>query len=372
MKNFLLLLFLYPCLLFAQSGNFSITGKLHIPNSNKLAYLIYTSAGKRTDDSCKIVNGSFAFNGNVSGYTTATLSIHKPLKPGEGYTDYLSIYLEPGQIAVTSQDSLLHAKVTGTPMNDEYQPLRQLNQSIDAKIASFQTKVRALTDPRAKQEFIANNTAEFSSYSSEKLENMKAFVKNHPKSMISIDLIRMIGGPVPDVTLIESLFEGLSAKPKESVKGKEIAAMVQKLKKTAIGSMAPEFSQPDTSGKIVSLKNYRGKFVLIDFWASWCVPCRAENPALVKAYDDYKDKNFTVLSVSLDKPADKNAWLAAIKKDNLHWTNVSDLQSFQNKAAVLYAINAIPQNFLVDPDGKIVAKNLRGEALHKKLGELIR
>lgn len=141
--------------------------------------------------------------------------------------------------------------------------------------------------------------------------------------------------------------------------------------KGLIGQTAPELSLPDPNGKEVKLSSFRGKYVLVDFWASWCKPCREENPTVVKAYNKFKDKNFTILGVSLDRPGQKDEWMKAVMKDNLTWTQVSDLMFWNSPVVQLYGIEGIPYNVLVDPDGKIIAESLRGPALEAKLGELL-
>ena len=151
--------------------------------------------------------------------------------------------------------------------------------------------------------------------------------------------------------------------------GQYIAQQIAEGKVNGKGSMLADFSQPDTSGVPVSLSSLRGKYVLVDFWASWCGPCRQENPNVLAAYNKYKNKNFTVLGVSLDKA--KPAWIEAIKMDGLAWTHISDLQGWQNSVAQQFQIFNIPQNFLIGPDGKVVAKNLRGPALERKLAKLL-
>jgi thiol-disulfide isomerase/thioredoxin len=160
----------------------------------------------------------------------------------------------------------------------------------------------------------------------------------------------------------------LGAPAQKSYYGKMVEKIINENKVGSVGSVAPDFAQADTSGNMISLKSFRGKYVLVDFWASWCGPCRMENPNVVEAFNKYKDKNFTVLGISLDRS--KDPWLQAIYQDGLAWTHVSDLKFWSNDVARMYKISSIPQNLLLDPEGKIIAKNLRGEELQNKLKEL--
>lgn len=151
---------------------------------------------------------------------------------------------------------------------------------------------------------------------------------------------------------------------------KDLDGIIRQLENVQIGKVAPAFSLPDTAGVSVSLSDFRGKYVLLDFWASWCPPCRRENPNVVKAFNEYKDKNFTVVGISLDK--DKDKWLKAIADDHLTWTHLSDLKYWDSEIPALYGVRGIPSNVLLDPEGVIIAKNITGEELHKKLQEVIR
>ncbi len=167
------------------------------------------------------------------------------------------------------------------------------------------------------------------------------------------------------ITIINEMISKKDAPPALAEKGKEKA-----VGKISVGNMAPDFTLKDTEGNPFSLSSLKGNYVLIDFWASWCGPCRAENPNVVANYNKYKTKNFTILGVSLDE--DKNKWLAAIKTDNLIWKHISDLKGWANEAAVAYGVQSIPFNLLLDPTGKIIAIDLRGEELGKKLEEEVR
>jgi len=274
---------------------------------------------------------------------------------------------------ITSKDSLKNAVITGSVLNDENQALQQSMKVTDDLKKQLQELVR--NTPREQQnskEFEEQYDKLYEQLDKKQKEINLAFLKAHPDSWLCLDLIRQVGGYQPDVKEIEPMFNALSERVRNTKAGKEFADNLVKLHKTAIGEMAPDFTQNDPDGKPVKLSDFRGKYLLVDFWASWCGPCRMENPNVVKTYNEFKDKNFTILGVSLDRENGRDAWLKAIEKDQLTWHHVSDLKFWNNEAAKLYMVRAIPDNFLIGPDGRIVARGLRGDKLREKLEELIK
>lgn len=195
-------------------------------------------------------------------------------------------------------------------------------------------------------------------------------VKANPDSVSSLIDLRRVGGYTPEYTELQQLYNTLSKTVQKSNEGKEFKVYLEALSTVEIGKQAPEFTQNDTTGTPVKLSDFRGKFVLLDFWASWCPDCRVQSPDLVKTYAIFKDKNFEILGISFDR--DRNSWIKAIHTDKLHWKHVSDLKRWQNDVGTLYGVKAIPQNVLIDPTGKIIARNLHGEDLNNKLSEVLK
>ncbi len=377
MKNsFLFAILLLPCMLFGQTAvKFNINGNVGKLTSVSKAYLVYQPGANRMLDSADITDGKFKFTGEII-YPVGAFLIIDHLGVGFGHldnsADVLNFYLEKGDINISSPDSVSKAVITGSKINED-------NIKLIAQLRPIFDDAQKIKEQEKSISEAQKNSAEYQAKTAAKLKQiqvaekatLKMFILANPDSYLSLLALRSVGGPSPDPVELGELYGTLSQNLKDTETGKMLKQSIDELSSTAIGVAAPDFTEADVNGQPVKLSSFKGKYVLIDFWASWCGPCRQENPNVVKTYNKYKNKNFTIIGVSLDRESGKEDWINAIKNDGLVWTQVSDLKFWQNEVALLYKITAIPSNFLIDPSGKIVAKNLRGVDLDKKLGELL-
>lgn len=372
-RLFVALLTLFSSISFGQGKAFVINGSLPLTTKKYNVLLIWNNGNGYEE--AKLINGKFTIKSVIEAPVFATLTLQEVNPPtGKEFNSLefdrstLNLFIDTGKISVVSKTYLNDAVMKGSKVVNDYNTYRQQIKPLSA----IESKLGEVFYDYKKQK---NETAAkgiFSLYE-KMLELYYAedllFIKNNPASPVSFYLTKKALGQDMNAAKAEPMFLLLDAGIQNSEQGKEVKEMIEIGKRSMVGVTAADFVQPDSAGKTIALSSFRGKYVLVDFWASWCGPCRAESPTLVKAYNKYKGKNFEILSVSLDENRDR--WIRAIKDDGYTWPQVSDLKQ-ANASALLFGISSIPFSFLLDPNGVIVARNLRGAELEKKLETILK
>ncbi len=314
-------------------------------------------------DSANVVDGVAILEGEVAAPGPYFLSV-------AGQRAKAIVFVENSKITITGKaDSIYLAEISGSVTHDEYKVIDKKIREISEKYMALYQESRAASasGDTAKASGLMQKVNELYESTNTLQED---FVKNNPASYVTPYFLSRIQYGM-DVDELEAIVASLDPKLLEVESVKLLKEKIDKMKKVTVGQIAPDFIQNDPDGNPVKFSDVYSKheLTLLDFWASWCGPCRRENPNVVAVYNDYSDKGFTVFGVSLDK--DKAAWLKGIEDDKLTWTHVSDLAYWNNEAAQLYAVSGIPHSILVDKNGKILAKNKREDELRKAVADFL-
>jgi len=355
MKSILFLLALLPMFAFAQS-EFIISGKVEGVADGEVK--ISSTMDKSVLAMGTIKDGIVLIKGAVAEPALYWISF------GKEQEQHIFLENKPIKISGTKKD-LKNIKVEGSASHKDFEQFRNTFNPLFAELNALSAQLQKENNPKKRETL----KLEYDSVARKASNEIAKFISSKKSSYVSPFLLFVTAQLSDDILLLEERYNILNENIRNSSIGKGLQQYIEYNKVGALGTPAVEFSQNNTEGKPVALSSFKGKYVLVDFWASWCRPCRIENPNVVKAFHKFRNKNFTVLGISLDQ--EKEAWLKAIEKDKLSWTHVSDLQYWSNSVAQLYRVSSIPQNFLIDPNGKIIAKNLSGEELQTKLCEIL-
>ena len=369
-KIFSFFLLMSPVLCFAQQNTYTISGTVNRPEIKTLYFTqstFYDTNTKLNAQKIEVLDGRFSIKGMIDEPVPAFLSLFEDYKKiGTKPKEFI---LDKGIISIEITSDLASAVVKGSKAQDDLFQYNIEQNPYSAKINEINIEAQRLSSSGISADSIGQLfRIPFRDANRALTDFQLKFIQKNSSAFISLLLIPNIARSTNNYIEADSLLASLQDNIESSATAKTIREYIISQKKTSVGALAPDFRLADTAGKKIALSALKGKYVLLDFWAAWCGPCRQENPNVVQAFKTYKNDGFTVFGVSLDK--EKKSWLKAIHDDNLQWQHVSDLKFWASEAAILYGITSIPRNFLLDPRGKIIGRDLRGQDLLDKLEEL--
>jgi peroxiredoxin len=346
----------------AKPDKFVINGEIKGKDSGKIQLMKFAEGKWVPEDSATITNGKFKLSGKADMPELRVVA----MGPSQMVAQF---FAENGTITLKAYaDSLDKTIITGSKSNEEFKIYQQELMSLSKEAQGMQQRYMT-AQSTGDQDGMKKAQIDYEAMVQNLAVYAKNFIREHRKSTVSPLIAMMQFGQTIKASEIDTLVAFLDPALSASIYVVELKKMADRMRTTEVGSIAPDFTLPTPEGNTFTLSSTRGKFVMIDFWAAWCQPCRHENPNVVALYAKYKDKGFDVVGVSLDR--EKDAWLKAISDDQLVWHQVSELKFWQSEIAQKYGVTSIPCTFLLDKGGKIIAKNLRGEELAAKLAELL-
>jgi peroxiredoxin len=377
------LLIVIPGLLAAQEHvTYEIRGDVKAVTRGEKIYFVHFEGAKLHIDSSMVTGGAFTFKGEATisnepdenlkeaaarlilDQSAVALKVSKTSTTSKkSHFDVARVYLEPGLTQVHILDSAHSAVIVPPVPNSGHYVLDSINKAYLHKFYDASSRASKLNLQGG--DYMDYSEKYRRIYEEEQIKDMRQFVKDHPTSPVSLYVLKTVHEDFPDYDKLQPYFEPLSPTLKNTRFGKQYAAMLDTLALTRHDAHAPDFTMTDQTGNPVTLSSFKGKYVLVVFWASWCAPCRPENIAIEKTYEQFKAQNFVVIGISIDEK--KDAWLKAITDDKLDWIQLCDLKGWETPVAKPYYIKAVPQTFLINPKGKVIGKDLYGDKLTNRL-----